>query len=161
MPASDLVRGAYAGKETKLYYNDGTYAIPVWVEIKRARNIQKNRGPALSEVETHGANETGNVPGYVKFAGSFEYARQRGTDTVYDALVTARDSGGIVDICHLNGTVTASTSKGWRAPVLLGESSGTDNGNDGASETFPFAKADAFTDAGAAVNYAAFTGTDP
>lgn len=159
--ASDLDRGAYAGKETILYYNSATYASPTWVEIGRARNVQTNRGVTLSEVETHGAAETGNVPGYKKFSGSFEYARKLGADTVYDALIAARDSGDILDICHLNGTVALDASKGWRAPVLLGESSGTDNGNDPSSTSFPFAKADAFDGSGDPVNYAAFTGTTP
>lgn len=159
---ADLERGAYSGKETFLYYNSATYASPTWVEISRARNIQRNRGPALSEVEFHGAGETGNIPGYKKFAGSFEYARRKGTDAVYAFLEAARDAGDIVDLCHLNGPVDLDASTGWRCPVLLGETSGAANGGDAASDTFPFGKADAYnTSGGAAVGYAAFTGTTP
>ena len=157
---SDLSRGSYAGKETYLYYNSATYASPTWVLIARARNVQKNRGPNLGDVEFHGANETGAVPGYVTFAGSFEYVRRLGTDTVYAFLLAAQEAGDIVDICHLNGTIVLDESIGWRCPVLLGEFSETSNGNDGVVATIPFSKADAYNVSGA-VNYSAFTGTTP
>lgn len=159
--ASDLSRGAYSGKETYLYYNSATYATPTWVEVVRARNVQTSRGPALGEVEFHGASETANIPGYSKFSGSFEYVRRKGADTVYDALKTARDAGTILDLCHLNGTVVLDASVGWRCPVLLGEFSETANGGDGVVVTIPFAKADAYDSSGDEVNYAAFTGTTP
>ncbi|EMI19089.1 hypothetical protein RMSM_03985 [Rhodopirellula maiorica SM1] len=160
---TDLTRAAYAGKETKLYANiGGTYASPTWVEITRARNVQRNRGPALSDIEFHGAEETGAVPGYRAMKGSFEYARMRGTDTVWAALEAARDAGDIVDLAHLNGPITSSASKGWRCPVLLGETSGSANGNDGVIDTIPFSKADCnLVSDGSAVNYVAFSGTDP
>lgn len=158
---SDLTRGAYSGKETKLYYNSGTHATPVWVEIARARNVQRNRGPGLAEVEFHGAAETANIPGYKKFAGSFEYVLKKGADAAYDFLVAARDAGDIVDLVHLNGPIDLTASIGWRCPVLLGESSGTANGGDGATDTFPFAKADAYDGDGDSVDYVAFTGTTP
>ena len=156
---SDLTRGAYSGRETFLYYNSATYASPTWVELVRARNIQTNRGPNLSDIEFHGASETAAIPGYKKFSGSFEYVRKRGTDTVYDALVAARDAGDIVDIAHLNGTILLTESVGWRCPVLLGEFSEPANGNDGVVITIPFSKADAYDGSGDSVDYAAFTGT--
>lgn len=159
--ATDLDRGAYSGKETFLYYNTATYASPTWAEIVRARNVQINRGPNLAEIEFHGAAETANIPGYARFSGSFEYVRRKGTDTVFAALLTARDAGSIVDLVHLNGTILLTESIGWRAPVLLGEFQETANGNDGVIVTIPFAKADAYDSGGDEVNYAAFTGTTP
>lgn len=158
---SDLSRGAYSGRETFLYYNSATYATPTWAEIKRARNVQTNRGPTLADIEFHGASETAAIPGYEKFTGSFEYVRKKGTDTVYDALVTARDAGSIVDLVHLNGTILLTASVGWRCPVLLGEFSETANGGDGVVVTIPFSKADAYNAGGDSVDYAAFTGTTP
>ena len=156
--ATDLTRGAYSGRETFLYYNSATNASPTWVEVPRARNIQTNRGPALTEVEFHGAAETASIPGYKKFSGSFEYVRRKGTDAVYAALIAARDDGDIVELVHLNGAIDTA-SVGWRCPVLLGEFSETSNGSDGVVVTIPFAKADAFTAAGASVDYVAFAGT--
>jgi hypothetical protein len=120
--ASDLTRGAYSGKETFFYYNSATYASPTWVEMKRARNIQLNRGPALTPVEFHGAAETGNIPGYKVTSGSFEYVRRKGTDAVYAALVAARDAGEILDIAHLNGTVLLDESIGWKRQTEMMES---------------------------------------
>jgi hypothetical protein len=157
---SDLSRGAYAGKETKAYYNSATHASPTWVEIVRARNVQVNRGPNLGDVEFHGANETAAVPGYVKFSGSFEYVRRKGTDTVFAFLKAAQEAGDIVDFVHLNGTILLTASIGWRCPILLGEFSETANGNDGVVVTIPFSKADAYDGSGA-VDYEAFTGTTP
>ncbi|MCM2369644.1 hypothetical protein [Aporhodopirellula aestuarii] len=157
--ASDLTRGSFSGKETFLYYNSASHASQTWVEISRARNIQTNRGPALTEVEFHGAAETGNIPGYLKFAGSFEYVRKLGADTVWDALVAARDAGSILELAHLNGPIDEDASKGWECPVLLGEFSEPANGNDGVVVTIPFAKADAFDASGDPVNYAALSGS--
>lgn len=159
--ATDLVRGAYSGKETVLYYNSASHASPTWVEIVRARNVQTNRGPGLAEVEFHGAAETANIPGYRKFAGSFEYVRKSGTDTVYAALVSARDAGSIIEIAHLNGPVDETGPTGWQCPVLLGEFAETANGGDGVVVTIPFAKADAFDGSGDPVNYAAISGSTP
>lgn len=154
-----LTRGAYSGKETVLYYNSADYETPTFVEIKRARNVQKNRGPALTDIEFHGAEETGAIPGYRAFNGSFEYVRRNGVDTVYDALLEAQENGDIVDLVHLNGLITGEESVGWRCPVLLGEFAETANGNDGVVVTVPFRKADAFDENGDAVDYAAFEGS--
>lgn len=159
--ASDLTRGAYSGRETFLYYNSASNASPTWEEIKRARNIQTNRGPNLADIEFHGAAETAAIPGYKTFSGSFEYVRKAGADTVWDALVAARDAGSILELVHLNGTILLTASVGWRAPVILGEFSETANGNDGVVVTIPFTKADAYDSSGDSVDYAAFTGTDP
>lgn len=153
-----LQRGAYSGKETKLYFNDGTYEAPDWVEIVRARNVQKNRGPALTDIEFHGAQETAAIPGYQGFNGSFEYVRKRGTDAVYDALEAAQEAGDIVDLAHLNGSITVDSSVGWRCPVLLGEFAETSNGNDGVVVTVPFRKADAYDVNGDSVDYEPYTG---
>lgn len=142
--ATDLKRGAFSGKETKLYYNSATHASPTWVLIDRARNIQVNDGPALSEVEFHGSKNTSNIPGYAAFSGSFEYVRRKGTDTVYDALVAARDAGSPLELQHLDGPIATVGSKGWKAPVLLGEGSSTANGGDPLVESFAFGLADAY-----------------
>lgn len=159
--ATDLTRGAYAGKETYLYYNSATHETPTWVEIPRARNITVNDGPALSDVEFHGAQSTSQIPGYSAFNGSFEYVRRRGTDDVWDFLVAARDAGTIVELLHLNGEETDPNATGWKAPVLFGESASTVNGGDAVVTTLPFGKADAYDTNGDAVEKEPATGTAP
>ena len=149
--ATDLTRGAYTGKETKTYYNSNTHASPTWTEMPRIRNFQSSRGPALSEVEFHGAGSTGNIPGYQKASGSFEYVKKRGTDAIYSALKTAQAAGSILVIRHLDNAVTVDGAKGFDVPILLGESQETANGGDGVVETFQFGKADAYDASGDAV----------
>lgn len=155
-----LTRGAYTGKETKLYYSTA-YDPLAWVEIVRARNVQTNRGPALTDIEFHGAAETGAVPGYKKFAGSFEYVRTKATDTVYAFLLAAQEAGDPVHLGHLNGAIDVTGPTGWQCPVLLGEFSEVANGNDGVVVTIPFSKADVVDGSGDAVNYAALAGAAP
>lgn len=155
--ATDLTRGAYSGRETKLYYNSATHATPTWTEIPRARNIQITDGPALSEIEFHGASSTGNIPGYDRFSGSFEYVRKRGTDAVYTALKTARRNKSIVVLRFLNDDISVNGAEGVDVPVLLGESQVTANGGDGVVETFPFGKADAFDSSGNSIEVADVT----
>ena len=105
----------------------------------------------MSEIEFHGATSTGNIPGYSAFSGSFEYVRKRGADTVYDALVTARRAGSILEFRFMNDDNATSGAKGVQAPVLLGETSLTANGGDGVVDSFTFGKADAFDASGDAV----------
>lgn len=142
--ASDLVRGAYAGKETHLYYNDGTHALPDWIEIPRARNITVNRDRNLAEAELHGADDIGSVPGYRGFSGSFQYVRRRGNDTVFADLQTAQTNGAIIELMHLNDKRTVVGARGWKAPVLLGAFDFSDSGNDPSVVTINFALADAY-----------------
>ena len=144
MLATDLVRGAFSGKETFLYYNTGPTAVPVWEEIPRARNITTTDGPALTDVEFHGSPNTTQIPGYKAFNGSFELVRKKGTDTVYDALKLISETGEIVEFLHLNGTNLEVASVGWRAPVQLGEFAEVANGNDPVVATIPFGLADAY-----------------
>ncbi len=159
--ASDLDRGAYAGKETYLYYNSASNASPTWVEMERVRNVQVNRGAAATEVNFHGSSATRNHHAYEAFNGSFEYVKKLGTDTVFAALETARDDQTIIELLHLNGPETGggTASVGWRAPVILTDFSETSNGGDSVVVTINFALADAYTAAGAQVDVSAYTGT--
>ena len=141
---TDLLRGAYSGKETYLYRNSGTYTTPVWDEIKRARNIQITDGPALADVEFHGAGSTSMIPGYKQFSGSIELVRKVGTDSIYTELKDTGESGGIEDWIHLNGKSDQDGAIGWRAPIALGEFAETANGGDPVVATIPIGKADAY-----------------
>ena len=155
--ASDLTRGAYSGKETFLYYNDGTNASPSWVEMPRARNIQVNDGPALADVEFHGSNNTSQIPGYSAFNGSFEYVRKRGTDTVYAAIKAASENGDIIELMHLNGPEDGVGFVGWKAPCIFGQFAETSNGGDPVVATVPFSLADAYDASGDQVGKTAAT----
>lgn len=157
---SDLTKGAYAGKKTKLYYNSATYSLPTWVEIPRARNIQKSRPRTVNDVNFHGSDDTVGVTGYKAFSGSFEYVKKRGTDSVFDFLESARENGDIVDLAHLNGPVDEADSVGWRAPVLFEASDETSNGDDAVNETFNFKLADAYDGSDNQITYDdTFTGS--
>ncbi len=149
--ATDLNRGAYSGKETFLYLNTATNETPTWAEIVRARNINENDGPTLNDVEFHGAKSTSQIPGYSAFSGTFEYVRRRGVDTTWDALIAARNDGKILELLYLNGPLATDGSKGWRAPVLLGEFTETKNGGDAVVATIPFGLADAYKSDGTVV----------
>lgn len=159
--ATDLTRGAYSGKETYLYYNSATHETPTWVELPRVRNIQVNDGPELADVNFHGAKSTSQIPGYSGFNGSFEYVRKVGSDPVWDALIAARDAGGIIELMHLTGPENDANSKGWKAPCILGQFSQPANGGDPVVATIPFSKADAYDTNGDAVEKEAATGTAP
>ena len=157
-----LTQGAYAGKETKLYYNSGSHASPTWVEIKRARNVTKARPKNVADVNFHGSNSTVGVAGYAGFSGSFEYVKKKGTDTVFAAIRAARDNGTIIELAHLDGVITSDDSVGWFAPVYFENSDETANGNDPTVETFAFKLADAYDASENQVDFnGAFTGTTP
>lgn len=157
--ATDLQRGSFSGATTKLYFNTGTHDSPTWVEVTRARNVQMERGPNLSETDAHGFAETGNVTGYFGASGSCEYLRRIGTDTVYAALVAAREGGEIIELAHLNGPIDEDGPVGWTMPCYLGKFSETSSGNDAVSVTIPFAKAECYDALGEPVNYAPIAGS--
>lgn len=151
--ATDLVRGAYSGKETFLYYNSGTHASPTWVECPRVRNVSVEDGPALADVEFHGSPNTSQIPGYKAFSGSLEYVRSRATDPVYAALKSASENGDIVELMQLNAPyqVDGSTNPdaiGWTAPCIFGGFSETANGGDAVVASVPFSLADAYDASG-------------
>lgn len=152
--ASDLVRGAYSGKETHLYYNSASHASPNWVEIPRARNITTNDGPALADVEFHGSENTSQIPGYKGFNGSLEYVRSRATDNVYDYLKSASENGDIIELMHLNAARVDDQgnlnpdAKGWTAPCIFGQFAETANGGDPVVASVPFSLADAYDSSG-------------
>ncbi len=151
--ATDLVRGAYSGKETHLYYNSATNASPTWVEVPRARNISVNDGPALADVEFHGSENTSQIPGYKAFNGSLEYVRSRATDAVYTALKAASEAGDIIELMHVNAPYEISgavnpDAKGWRAPCIFGQFAETANGGDPVVASVPFSLADAYDSSG-------------
>ena len=109
----------------------------------------------------HGAAEVGSTPGYQRTSGSFDYVKRKGTDTVWDALVAAREGRLPIEIGHLDGPINNSDSKGWQCPVYLGEFGEPSNGNDIVVVTIPWTKADVFDAEGAPVDYDTLTGTTP
>ncbi|MEO1525787.1 MAG: hypothetical protein AAFX06_10135, partial [Planctomycetota bacterium] len=80
-----LSRGAFSGREVFLAYDANTNAgytddaasdeAASWVEITRFRNLSVTEGPSLNNVEQHGVDFVGAIPGYRSFSGSFEYVR--------------------------------------------------------------------------------------
>lgn len=146
--ATDLVRGAYSGKETFLYYNSGTHAVPVWEEVPRCRNVSVEDGPALADVEFHGSPNTSQIPGYKAFSGSLEYVRSRAADAVYTALKAASENGDIIELMQLNAKQGTAGAIGWTAPCIFGGFSETANGGDAVVASVPFSLADAYDAAG-------------
>lgn len=151
--ADDLTRGTYAGKETFLYVNMGSHATPDWQEAKRVRNVTRELGPELSQVDMHGAKFSPSIPGYQRFTGSFEYVLKRGEDLIYAKLAEKREAGEPIEIRHLDNKDDVIGAKGWEAPVLLGAFSKTANGGDDVAETIPFELAEAYDGADAEVSY--------
>lgn len=103
------------GHETKLYYNSGTNATPTWVLIKRGKDVSvpfdKSRAD-VSRKESKWKKERG---AQLELGLEFGYVYKAGTDTVWTALLDSALNGTALEFAIMDGLITASGARGWRA----------------------------------------------
>lgn len=109
--------GARIGLNCKMYRNTGSYASPSWQEIKNVRDVSTGATKGEADASTRGT-------------GAFE-ARVgvlKDLDITFEMIDDTADTGGHIaafedsyingtalDLAIMNGDITTSGSKGWRA----------------------------------------------
>ena len=107
------------GGKCKLYYNTGTYAIPVWVEITECGDVSiPDLGSNLAEINTRGSKWIKNLPAQMVMAVEFTYL-YRADPTVFDFLRTAFFDQTTHEFAVMDGDIATVGTEGLRLPACI------------------------------------------
>lgn len=102
------------GLSCALYYNTGTFAVPVWTEIDNARDVTLSLEAGEADASTRGSGGWRETIQSLKDAGiEFEMADDN-TDAAFIAIRTAFFNGTSIDALALDGDSGTSGSQGLR-----------------------------------------------
>lgn len=104
------------GLECKLYRNTGTYAAPVWSEMKNVKDVTVPMTKGEADTSRRGTTWK-TRKGTMKDASiDFKLVQEDG-DTHYTALLDSYVNGTAIELLALNGPVATAGSQGLRAYV--------------------------------------------
>jgi hypothetical protein len=107
------------GLDGKLYRNTGTYAVPVWNEVKNVKDLTLNLEKGEADVSTRGNNGWRALLATLK-DGSIEF--EMVWDTEDDDFVAFRDSwfnNTAVELAVMDGDITVAGTQGLRALMMV------------------------------------------
>ena len=106
------------GGDAKAFYNTGTYAVPVWVEIKAIGDVTiPDLNVSLAEIKVRMTKWNLNLP--ANFTAAVEFSYLWGADTaVFDYLRGAFFDRTITDIAIMDGAMV-SGAEGLRAHWMI------------------------------------------
>jgi hypothetical protein len=103
------------GRNCKLYYNSGTNAVPVWVEIKRAMDVAVD-GLEKNEVNVQDREDPWEAAGAgaKKASLAFGYLFKPGTDSVFTALRSSFFNDSNLEFAVMDQAITNDGAQGLR-----------------------------------------------
>ncbi len=111
--------GLKLGLEARLYRNTGTFASPVWDEVKNVRDVTLNLETGESDVSTRGNGGWRANIATLKNA-SLEFEMMWDTaDADFTAIRTAFLANGSIEFAVLDGASTQNGSQGLRATMAI------------------------------------------
>lgn len=112
--------GAHVGRLAKLYFNTGTYDVPIWAEVKKIGDVEVEDSSATSERDTRESPNTKTIIGNSKFALKFEYSKLRAvSDPVLRMIDKAKALKENIDCLALDDAYTVEGSRGLRGPFCV------------------------------------------
>ncbi len=107
------------GLDAKLYRNTGTFASPVWNEIKHVKDVTLNLEAGEADVTTRGhagwrATVATLKDGSIEFEMVWDSA-----DDDFGAIRDAFLNRGAIEFAVLDGDITAAGSQGLRATCMV------------------------------------------
>lgn len=123
---------SYVGLDGKLYYRSGgTYAAPVWTEIKKAIDVALNTEQTAVDVSSRESRWKAYLAGLKDGELTFGYRVPRGVDAVLTALRGMLQTGEAkLDFAIMDDDITLDGSQGLRFIGLMT----SDNLNQGLEE---------------------------
>lgn len=103
------------GLDAKLYRNTGTYAAPVWTEVKNVKDLTLNLEKGEADVTTRGDQGWRATVGTLKDASIEFQMVWDSTDTGFTAFQTAFFGNTPVELAVMDGAMTDPNSEGLRA----------------------------------------------
>jgi hypothetical protein len=107
------------GKNAKAYYNTGTYAIPVWVEIKKVTDLSIPMSKNMTDLPSREMDWVVKGPGLKTLQVTFGYLMVVGADTVFDALLGSFISDTVTEFAFMNGAIATSANQGIRGQFVV------------------------------------------
>ncbi|MGQ0431811.1 MAG: phage tail tube protein [Microthrixaceae bacterium] len=107
------------GLDAKLYRNTGTYAAPVWNEVKNVKDLTLNLEAGEADVTTRGNNGWRATVATLK-DGSIEF--EMVWDTADDDFGSIRDTflnRAAMEFAVMDGDITVAGSQGLRATCMV------------------------------------------
>jgi hypothetical protein len=109
---------APVGGDMKLYYNTGTYGVPVWTEIDEIGDLSLEDAFSMAEIRTRSSNFVRTKPSRRTVALEFPYL-YKANSTVFDALRAAYWGKTSIEVAAMDQAVATSGAEGLRAFVHL------------------------------------------
>ena len=103
------------GKDCKLYINTGTRATPTWVEVKKAINVSANLGKGEADISARFSGWKLTKGALKELEITFTYRHKRGTDTVFDSLLSAYLNDTPREFAVMDAAITEVGAQGPRA----------------------------------------------
>ena len=107
------------GLDARLYRNTGTYAAPIWNEIKNVKDVTLNLEAGEADVTTR-SNAGWRATVATLKDGSIEF--EMVWDTADDDFAAIRDAflnRGAIEFAVMDGDITTSGSQGLRATCMV------------------------------------------
>jgi hypothetical protein len=107
------------GLDARLYRNTGTYAAPIWNEIKNVKDVTLNLEAGEADVTTRGNAGWRATVATLK-DGSIEF--EMVWDTADDDFAAIRDAflnRGAIEFAVMDGDITVAGSQGLRATCMV------------------------------------------
>lgn len=111
--------GVKLGMDAKLYRNTGSYASPVWNEVKNVKDVTLNLEAGEADVTTRGnGGWRANIATLKDASLEFEMVWDTADDD-FTAIRTAFLTNAAIEFAVLDGPVATSGSQGLRASVAI------------------------------------------
>jgi hypothetical protein len=107
------------GMDAKVYRNDGTWAVPTWVEITNVRDVTLNLESGEADVTTR-ANSGWRATAATLKEASVEFEMVWDTaDAGFTAIKDAFFNGTNIDLAVMDGDITQMGTQGLRAEFSI------------------------------------------
>jgi len=111
--------GVKLGMDAKLYRNTGSYASPVWNEVKNVKDVTLNLEAGSADVTTRGnGGWRANIATLKDASLEFEMVWDTADDD-FAAIRTAFLTNAAIEFAVLDGPVATSGSQGLRASMAI------------------------------------------
>lgn len=114
--------GPTPGREAKLYYNSGSFAVPTWTEVLRVVDLDWDAPVTWADVASRESLWEFEAKAGQKLTVTFGYRRRQGvSDTVFTAI-RGHAFGGLtkVEFALSDGAIATTTTQYQRATFQLG-----------------------------------------
>jgi len=109
------------GYNARMYYNSGTEAVPVWLEIDTVRDVTLNQ--TRNEIDDTSRTTNGwrsRLAGLAEWGADFEMVYNT-ANTAWQMIRSSVDTNTIIEVLLLDGDIQVDGHEGMRGSVFVTE----------------------------------------